>query len=123
VDELEPLCEAGLEEDRFAELVNRFAEISLRITTAWSRVEGVKGFILHDDLTMTGSAPAAISHGWVPPTRKRIGQGASQPRFHVPSNALTGKPSCGTGRGIRLLGMFAHFQGFDFPHLQFIRHQ
>ena len=50
----ELLCEAGMEEERFAQLMERFAEISRRITTAWSQVEGLKGFILHDDLTMTG---------------------------------------------------------------------
>jgi hypothetical protein len=49
----ELLCEAGLEEDRFAELMSRFAEISIRVTTAWSRVEGLQALILHDDLTMT----------------------------------------------------------------------
>jgi hypothetical protein len=50
----ETLCLAGItDEDRFHELMNRFAEISIRITTAWSQIEGVKGFILHDDLTMS----------------------------------------------------------------------
>lgn len=49
----ELLCEAGMEEDDFHALMERFAEISCRITTAWSRVEGLEGFILHDDLTMT----------------------------------------------------------------------
>ena len=49
----ELLCEAGMEEDDFHALMERFAEISRRITTAWSRVEGLEGFILHDDLTMT----------------------------------------------------------------------
>ena len=49
----ELLCEAGLEEEDFHALMERFAEISLRITTAWSRVRGLKGFICHDDLTMT----------------------------------------------------------------------
>jgi hypothetical protein len=49
----ELLCEAGMEEDDFHALMERFAEISIRITTAWSRVEGLEGFILHDDLTMT----------------------------------------------------------------------
>jgi uroporphyrinogen-III decarboxylase len=49
----ELLCEAGMEEDDFHALMERFAEISLRITTAWSRVPGLEGFILHDDLTMT----------------------------------------------------------------------
>jgi len=49
----ELLCEAGMEAHRFHELMNRFAEISRRITTAWSQVPGLKGFILHDDLTMT----------------------------------------------------------------------
>lgn len=48
------LCMAGMaDEDRFHELIGRFVDISIRITTAWSQVEGVKGFILHDDLTMT----------------------------------------------------------------------
>lgn len=49
----ELLCEAGLEEDRFARLMERFVAISERVTTAWSRVEGLRGFICHDDLTMT----------------------------------------------------------------------
>ncbi len=50
----ELLCEAGLEEDRFDQLMERFVEISTRITTAWSQVPDVEGFILHDDLAMTG---------------------------------------------------------------------
>lgn len=57
----ELLCEAGMEEDRFTVLMERFVEISVRITTAWSQVPGVEGFILHDDLAMTGGpifAPA-----------------------------------------------------------------
>ena len=49
----ELLCEAGMEEDRFSTLMERFAEISVRITQAWSQVSGLKAFILHDDLTMT----------------------------------------------------------------------
>ena len=49
----ELLCEAGLEEEDFHALMDRFAEVSLRITTAWSRVRGLKAFICHDDLTMT----------------------------------------------------------------------
>ena len=49
----ELLCEIGLQEARFSALMEGFAEVSLRITTAWARVPGVKGFILHDDLTMT----------------------------------------------------------------------
>lgn len=49
----ELLCEAGMEEDDFHSLMERFAEISRRITTAWSRVDGLEGLILHDDLTMT----------------------------------------------------------------------
>ncbi|MBL4701692.1 MAG: hypothetical protein JKX85_10595 [Phycisphaeraceae bacterium] len=49
----ELLCEAGMEEDRFAVLMQKFVDISVRITTAWSQVPGVKGFILHDDLAMT----------------------------------------------------------------------
>lgn len=49
----ELLCEAGMEEHRFHALVERFAEVSWRITSAWARVPGLKGFILHDDLTMT----------------------------------------------------------------------
>jgi len=50
----ELLCEVGMaDERRFSELMSRFAEISLWITTAWSQVEGLQGFILHDDLTMT----------------------------------------------------------------------
>lgn len=49
----ELLCMAGLEEDRFARLMDRFVAISERVTTAWSRVEGLRGFICHDDLTMS----------------------------------------------------------------------
>jgi len=49
----ELLCEAGMEENDFYALMERFAEVSIRITTAWSRIEGLEGFILHDDLTMT----------------------------------------------------------------------
>lgn len=49
----ELLCEAGMEEEDFHCLMERFSEVSRRITTAWSRVEGLEGFILHDDLTMT----------------------------------------------------------------------
>jgi len=49
----ELLCEAGMEEDDFHALMERFAEISRRITTAWSQVRGLKAFICHDDLTMT----------------------------------------------------------------------
>ena len=49
----ELLCEVGLEEDDFAALMDRFVEITRRITRAWARVEGLKGFICHDDLTMT----------------------------------------------------------------------
>ena len=49
----ELLCEAGMEEDDFHSLMERFAEISRRITRAWARVDGLKAFILHDDLTMT----------------------------------------------------------------------
>lgn len=49
----ELLCEAGMEEEDFHCLMERFAEVSRRITTAWSQVEGLEGFILHDDLTMT----------------------------------------------------------------------
>jgi uroporphyrinogen-III decarboxylase len=49
----ELLCEAGMEEERFHQLMERFAQVSLRITTAWSQVPGLHGFILHDDLTMT----------------------------------------------------------------------
>jgi hypothetical protein len=51
----ELLCLTGMEDEkRFGALMARFAEITLRITTAWSQVEGLKGFILHDDLTMAG---------------------------------------------------------------------
>ncbi|HTS19542.1 MAG TPA: uroporphyrinogen decarboxylase family protein [Verrucomicrobiae bacterium] len=50
----ELLCEAGMEEDRFADLIARFVEVSTRVTTAWSQVPNLKAFILHDDLTMTG---------------------------------------------------------------------
>ncbi len=49
----ELLCEAGMEEKPFHKLMERFAEVSRRISTAWSRVAGLRGFILHDDLTMT----------------------------------------------------------------------
>ncbi|MEX0332688.1 MAG: uroporphyrinogen decarboxylase family protein [Puniceicoccaceae bacterium] len=49
----ELLCEAGMEQEDFHCLMERFAEVSRRITTAWSRVEGLEGLILHDDLTMT----------------------------------------------------------------------
>ncbi|MEX0774629.1 MAG: uroporphyrinogen decarboxylase family protein [Phycisphaeraceae bacterium] len=50
----ELLCETGMaDEDALSKLMERFAEISLRITTAWSRVPGIAGFICHDDLTMT----------------------------------------------------------------------
>ena len=49
----ELLCEAGMQEERFAALMQRFAQVSTRITTAWSRVPGLEGFILHDDLTMS----------------------------------------------------------------------
>lgn len=49
----ELLCEVGMEEDDFHDLISRFADISTRITTAWSQVEGLEGFILHDDLAMT----------------------------------------------------------------------
>jgi hypothetical protein len=49
----ELLCFAGSEEDRFARLMERFVAISERVTTAWSRVKGLKGMILHDDLTMS----------------------------------------------------------------------
>jgi hypothetical protein len=49
----ELLCEAGMEQARFGRLMERFAEVSLRITTAWASVSGLAGFILHDDLTMT----------------------------------------------------------------------
>lgn len=50
----ELFCEVGMEDDKaFARLMERFAEMSLRHTTAWSRVEDLHAFILHDDLTMT----------------------------------------------------------------------
>jgi hypothetical protein len=49
----ELLCEAGMHEARFARLMDRFAAISRRITEAWSQVDGLAGFICHDDLTMT----------------------------------------------------------------------
>jgi hypothetical protein len=58
----ELLCLTGkADEARFSSLMERFAEISTRITTAWAQVDGLKGFILHDDLTMSGGpifAPA-----------------------------------------------------------------
>jgi hypothetical protein len=48
----ETFCLAGVsDEDRFHELMSEFAEISIRITTAWSQIEGVRAFILHDDLS------------------------------------------------------------------------
>ncbi len=49
----ELLCEVGMEEERFAALIERFVAISRRVTGAWSKVHGLKGFICHDDLTMT----------------------------------------------------------------------
>ncbi len=49
----ELLCEVGLHEKRFAALMERFVEITERITTAWSQVDGLRGMILHDDLTMS----------------------------------------------------------------------
>jgi hypothetical protein len=49
----ELLCEAGIEGDDFHALMERFAGVSRRITRAWARVKGLKGFICHDDLTMT----------------------------------------------------------------------
>jgi hypothetical protein len=50
----EMLCEVGLaDEGRFHRLMEQFAEVSWRITSAWSQVEGVEGFICHDDLVMT----------------------------------------------------------------------
>ena len=49
----EMLCEAGMEEEDFHSLIGRFAEITRRITRAWARVDGLKAFICHDDLTMT----------------------------------------------------------------------
>lgn len=59
----ELLCLTGIaDEARFSQLTGRFAEISVRITTAWSRVQGLKGFILHDDLAMT-SGPV-FSPAW-----------------------------------------------------------
>jgi len=48
----ELLCEAGMEESDFHALMDRFAEITKRITRAWARVEGLKAFICHDDLTI-----------------------------------------------------------------------
>ena len=58
----ELLCEAGMEEDRFAALIERFVEITVRVTTAWSQVRGLAGFILHDDLTT--SAGPIFSPDW-----------------------------------------------------------
>jgi len=49
----ELLCEAGLEEADFLELMGRFAEVSRRITRGWARVEGLRAFICHDDLAIT----------------------------------------------------------------------
>lgn len=50
----ELFCEVGMEDERAVNrMMERFAAVSLRITTAWSRVPGLKGMILHDDLTMT----------------------------------------------------------------------
>ncbi len=59
----ELLCLAGMEDERrFGALMERFAEVSLRITTAWSQVEGLHAFILHDDLTM--SSGPVFSPAW-----------------------------------------------------------
>lgn len=58
----ELLCEVGMEEDAFHSLMERFAEISRRITTAWSQVEGLEAIILHDDLTM--SSGPVFRPGW-----------------------------------------------------------
>lgn len=49
----EMLCEIGMEEDDFGDLIGRFAEITRRITSAWARVEGLKAFICHDDLCIS----------------------------------------------------------------------
>ncbi len=49
----EMLCMAGMEEDAFHTLMEKFVVITERITTAWSQVEGLRGFICHDDLAMT----------------------------------------------------------------------
>lgn len=49
----ELLCEAGMQEQLFGRLMERFAEVSRRITAAWSQVPGMHAFICHDDLTMT----------------------------------------------------------------------
>lgn len=54
----ELLCEVGMEEEPFADLMTKFAEISTRITTAWAQVRDPEGkplraFICHDDLTIT----------------------------------------------------------------------
>jgi hypothetical protein len=49
----ELFCMVGMEEQRFAALMDKFAQVTRRITTAWSRVDGVQAFICHDDLTMT----------------------------------------------------------------------
>ncbi len=55
-------CEVGMaDERRLSRLLDRFAELSWRITTAWSQVDGLDGFILHDDLVTTAGpvfAPA-----------------------------------------------------------------
>jgi hypothetical protein len=59
----ELLCLACLEDERrFGALMERFAQVSLRITTAWSQVEGLHAFILHDDLTM--SSGPVFSPAW-----------------------------------------------------------
>jgi len=58
----ELLCEAGMDQDRFAALIERFVEITVRVTTAWSQVQGLAGFILHDDLTT--SAGPIFSPDW-----------------------------------------------------------
>lgn len=47
------LCEIGMQEDRFDKLMERFVKESIRVTTAWSRVKGLKAMILHDDLTIS----------------------------------------------------------------------
>ena len=49
----ELLCEVGMEGEPFERLMAEFAEVSRRITTAWSQVPGVHAFICHDDLTIT----------------------------------------------------------------------
>lgn len=44
---------AALDSERFGKLLEKFAELSIRIMTAWSTVNDIPAFISHDDLCMT----------------------------------------------------------------------